>query len=327
MILLCAVGLARVEANDAAVETAAGGLQLRNERRVSILKERLQIRKQFISRVPSNLPNLQNRYPIIVEYDFINESTKDVTTVVAFPLPEFSYPWEDLIQDRRVRGFKVEVDGKVVPYATEVRAVAGGSDVTDILRKSGIEIESFGRFDHNTRWSGKYQVERLSKETQVLLKTSSAVDNDLDPKWGIAITHYWKQTFPARKVIKVRHEYDAIPGFSYGYEVRDYLSYLKDGCFDAGLTRGLEAAQARAPKSEGGVAISAEWVKYILTTANTWKVPIRDFELIAESPQGQFVSFCWRGKVEKISNTQFRATARDFVPNRELLVYFLSVGK
>ena len=125
-MLLCALGPARVEANDTAVETAAGGLQLRDERRVSIMKERLYIGKQFIGPVPSNLPTLQNKYPVIVEYEFVNESTEDVTTEVAFPLPEFSYPWEDLIQDRRVRGFKVEVHGKVVPHATEVRAKAGG---------------------------------------------------------------------------------------------------------------------------------------------------------------------------------------------------------
>jgi len=73
--------------------------------------------------------------------------------------------------------------------------------------------------------------------------------------------------------------------------------------------------------------VSGEWVKYILTTANTWKTPIRDFELIVERPARQFVSFCWEGNVEKLSNTRFRATAHDFVPNQELLVYFFSVGK
>ena len=323
-VLLCVLRPARVETNDAAVETAVGGLQLRDERRVSIRKERLYIKKQFVRRVPSNLPNLENKYPVIVEYDFVNESTEDVTTEVAFPLPEFSYSWQnDLIQDRRVRGFKVEVHGKVVPYATEVRAKAGGRDVTDLLRGAGIEIESFGRFKRRgPSWD---QVDGLPKEMQARLKAAGAVDDDLVPRWGVAITYHWKQTFPVGKVVRVRHEYDAIPGFSYGYEARRYLSGLKDGCFDAGLIRGLEAAQARAPQLNANVAIEGDWVKYILTTANTWKMPIRVFELIVEKPEGHFVSFCWGGKLEKLSNTRLRATAHDFAPNRELLVYFFTV--
>ena len=73
--------------------------------------------------------------------------------------------------------------------------------------------------------------------------------------------------------------------------------------------------------------IQSQWVKYILTTANSWKTPIRDFELIVEKPAGQFVSFCWDGTVEKLSDTRFRAKASNFVPKRELLIYFLSVGK
>lgn len=327
ILLLCAPGPARVEANDAAVETAAGGLQLRDEHRVSIVKERLYIGKQFLAGVPSNLPSLKNKYQVIVEYEFLNLSTADVTTEVAFPLPEFSYPWEDLIQDRRVHGFKLEVDGKVVPHATEVRAKAAGRDVTNLLREAGVEIESFGLFEHDPTGPSPYQVERLPKETQARLKLAGAVDDALDPKWAVAITHHWKQTFPVGKVVRVRHDYDAIAGFSYGYEVGQYLSDLKGGCFDADLKRALEAAQSQAPRSEFGVMIVADWVKYILTTANTWKMPIRDFELVVERPAGQFVSFCWDGKVEKLSNTRFRATAHDFVPNRELLVYFFTIGQ
>ncbi len=77
---------------------------------------------------------------------------------------------------------------------------------------------------------------------------------------------------------------------------------------------------------EAKAMISAEWVKYILTTANTWKTPIPDFELVVERPEDQFVSFCWDGKVEKVSKTKLRASARDFVPTHELLVYFFNVS-
>jgi len=78
-------------------------------------------------------------------------------------------------------------------------------------------------------------------------------------------------------------------------------------------------------------------VKYILTTANTWKGPIHDFELVVEKPapekpvSGQpangrggdySVSFCWDGPVEHPDQTHFIAHKTDFVPSRELTVYF-----
>jgi hypothetical protein len=279
---LCALGTASVEANDAAVETAAGGLQLKEERRVAIVKERLYIGKKLLRPDPGHIPIFMNRYVITVEYEFVNESNEDVTTEVGFPLPLFTYPWEDLIQDRRIHGFKVEVDGKGVPFVTGIRAKANGRDVTDLLRWNGIDIESFGRFDHNPRGPSTNQVEGLPKEMQARLRAAGAIDDELAPKWAVAVTYHWKQTFPSRRVLRVRHEYNAIPGFSYGYNVRKYLSEFKDGCFNEALTAGLEGAVRRAPKSEFGPMINGEWVKYILTTANTWKTPIRDFELIVE---------------------------------------------
>ncbi|MGO9415524.1 MAG: DUF4424 family protein, partial [Syntrophobacteraceae bacterium] len=167
----------------------------------------------------------------------------------------------------------------------------------------------------------------LPKEAQARLKAAGALDDALAPNWSVSITYHWKQTFPAGKVVKVRHEYDAIPGFSFQSDLGRYLSELEGGCFNTELKRGLQAAQKAAPASNSGgeALVQAEWVKYILTTAKTWKMPIRDFELVVEAPEGNFVSFCWNGKTEKLSNNRFRATAKDFVPNRELLIYFFSI--
>ncbi len=71
--------------------------------------------------------------------------------------------------------------------------------------------------------------------------------------------------------------------------------------------------------------VLAEWVNYILTAANSWKTPIRQFELIVERPEGDVVSFCWDGKVQKVDKTRFRAKAQDFVPAKELVVCFFQV--
>jgi len=76
-------------------------------------------------------------------------------------------------------------------------------------------------------------------------------------------------------------------------------------------------------------------VKYILTTANTWRTPIKDFQLVVERPETTafssasdqagktFVSFCWDGEVQPLDKNHFRARKADFVPARELVVYYL----
>jgi hypothetical protein len=325
LLLLCPP---RAIANDSEAETAAGGLQLREERRVAMLSERLTIVKTYIGEDGSHIPSRENRFRVTVEYEFRNESKEDVTTEVAFPLPEFQYRYEDLNGIRKIRGFSVRVDGAEKAYETEVRAKAGGRDVTVLLRKAGIDIETFGGYEGpDAKRPGKYRIDRLPQTTKDALKAAGALWDDLAPHWSVAITHHWKQTFPAGKIVRVKHEYDAIPGFSYGSQADQYLSRLENGCFDPGLVRALESAQARASQAGQEVLVWSEWVKYILTTANTWQTPIRDFELIVERPAGQYVSFCWDGPVEKLSETRFRARAADFIPNRELLIYFLSVGK
>jgi hypothetical protein len=328
IVILCITTPDIARANDSSAETAAGGLQLRNEPRITMIKERLYIGKQFVGEVQSNLPNRENKYKVIVEYEFLNESKADVTTEVAFPLPEFNYRYEDLGGDRRIRGFRVWVEGKTVAYSTDMQAKANGKNVTAILRKAGIEIISFGHFQgFDSPTPGLYQVDKLPESMKTELKADGAINNQLDPEWSVAITYHWKQTFPAGKIVRVKHEYDAIPGFSYGFSVDEYLASLKDGCFDYNLVRALKAAKARSSKPDEETMVQAEWVKYILTTANSWKTPIRDFELTVEGPKGQFASFCWDGPVEKISDTRFRAKATNFIPTKELLIYFLSVGE
>ena len=69
-------------ANDGAAEVALGGIRLKQERRVAMVKERLFISKKKVR----------------VEYEFRNESSEDVTTDIAFPIPDFRC---DLVQHPR----------------------------------------------------------------------------------------------------------------------------------------------------------------------------------------------------------------------------------
>jgi hypothetical protein len=107
----------------------------------------------------------------------------------------------------------------------------------------------------------------------------------------VAVTYHWTQTFPAGGVVRVRHEYTP----AYGHEqarMAEVANVHKDGCFDRNSLQGFRRRMAK-----GGDYVGLTWVKYILTTANTWQTPIEDFEVVIERPEGKKVSFCWVGKV------------------------------
>ncbi len=143
------------------------------------------------------------------------------------------------------------------------------------------------------------------------------------PRWQAAVTYHWKQTFPAGKVVRVRHEYTPAHGYE---QVRadDVSEAHRDGCFDKAAVQALRRRVTERQRANEGAGdyVGLSWVKYILTTASTWRMPIGDFELVVERPEGKQVSFCWDGRVERVGKTRFRATAKNFVPARELTVYF-----
>jgi hypothetical protein len=75
------------------------------------------------------------------------------------------------------------------------------------------------------------------------------------------------------------------------------------------------------------------WVDYILTTANSWKTPIKDFTLIIDRRKDsqriggaalQYVSLCWDGPIQKLDADHFLAHKTNFVPKKELRVTFFS---
>ena len=137
-ILLLALPLA-VYGNDGNASTAAGGIQLIREPRISMEKERLVISEKKVS----------------VEYEFLNETDRDITTEVAFPIPPYDkkYAFDDkkyaFDNDRpeRIDNFHVWIEGREIQYQSEVKAMLGRVDYAAHLRQLGIDIVSLGHFD------------------------------------------------------------------------------------------------------------------------------------------------------------------------------------
>ena len=69
-------------------------------------------------------------------------------------------------------------------------------------------------------------------------------------------------------------------------------------------------------------------LSYVLVTANTWFGPIGEFNLtVDKGAVSNFVSFCGEG-VTKTGPTTFELTYRDFYPERDLEILFVTpVGR
>ena len=104
---------------------------------------------------------------VTVDYVFVNKSSGDIETLVAFPMPpipgdyEASIPVHDLESDNFL-GFTVVHDGKPVVPQIEQRAVAAGLDVTAALKAQGVPL-----------------LPNSGKTTDALLKLAPEVDLEL----------------------------------------------------------------------------------------------------------------------------------------------------
>jgi hypothetical protein len=318
--------------NDGSSEaTPAGGIRLKREARISMEKERLTI----------------GRDRVTVEYEFLNTTNQDITVEVAFPVPGFGTGF--LLSPSfhgDLDGWRVWVEGKELKYQTEVKAtvdpspaVLGSPDGVDqapLLRRMSVDIESLGHFhlEDDGRRSGDFQKLPAAQQEEL---TRAGLFVDGFPVWTVRKTYHWQQRFPAYRILHVKHEY--APELGLKYLTVDGLqddgigqhATLSDSCVDPSLRSKLLAAAPNDNGFGGGGFIPTTWVDYILTTANTWRTPIKDFELVVERPKPErqlslYVSFCWDGKVEQRGPDTFVARVANFVPKRELRVMFFQVG-
>ena len=289
---------------------------------------------------------------ITVEFEFRNESNQDIETEVAFPVP----PYGLLDDEWKPRGtfsdFRAWIDGKEISYQTQDNATVGNKDATDVLHGAGIEIASFGKFfsdDPRVGENPDNQLLNLTDKQREPLEKAGVVDKSGMPLWRVVRFYHWKQVFPAGGTVRIKHVYAPVLGAS--QLPTDYLfsragsdemtrairDQLREACLDrtsvAKPLPGHENIQLGRKQlaelgAKGGIDF-LNWVRYILSSANTWKTPIKDFQLIIDSsspwPEQEFTpNFCWDGPVERLDSTHLSARVRNFVPKHELVIYFLN---
>ena len=305
-------------ANDTIVEIAPQGLQFKTEDNISIEKESL-----FIS-----LKKIE------VSYIFKNHSSKDITAEVAFPVPP--YQIHGFIMGNHSHkpinfsDFKVEVNNTQTSYKKEIRALVNGRDYGALLQNLNISIEDFGKYDFANPQK-ESDISRITKEDRRKL-LELGILNGGEPHWTVEMKYHWTQTFPANSSVSIKHSYTPYFGGIYqvfqGWE-NELLGEISGGiaeesCLDQKTKKAIEKKMiARVKGSNKAFNLYCDWVSYILTTANNWKKPINDFHLIIEKPENAITSLCFDHKLIKTSPTRFEAYVKNFIPGKDLKVYFI----
>lgn len=292
------------QANDSIGFVATGGIQYLKNNEIEMLSEDLFISKKIIK----------------VDYQFKNLTVKDVTETILFPLPRVDNFFEaDFANTQKLLNtFKVNVDGKVIQPNMYVRAFiqkdekTPAIDITELFKKCG-----FSESEMLNPWNRKsyeylYFEEKLRNcKKPEMQKILQPFKDDVIP-WSSQVIYSWKQRFKANSITFVKHQYSPLVGGSVAF-LDEYEG--KDYCMDSSFKAGLRRADSQ------NASYSA--LGYILKTGANWAKSIQDFKLTVERDVGELVSFCWKGKVQKMSPTQFYMVEKNFIPTHDLKIIFV----
>ena len=295
----------QLSANDSTGYVSTNGIEYLKSKDIQMLSEDLFVSKKLIK----------------VDYQFKNLSSKDVTETILFPLPRIDnfFDGGDFANTKKLlQTFKVNVDGKDIQPNMNVRTFiqkdenTAAIDTTELFKQCGFSetemLNPWNRKSYEYLDSEKKLRNCKKTEMQNILK---AFKDDVIP-WSSQVIYSWKQTFKANSLTRVKHQYAPLVGGSVAVHLPENA---KTYCTDQSFIAALKKAQLeQAPYSALG---------YVLKTGANWAKPIENFKLTIERDSKELVSFCWSGKVKKISPTQFQMVEKNFVPKHDLNIIFV----
>jgi len=311
-------------ANDSTAELTTGGLIFVHNEDVEMTSEDLAISAKEVS----------------VRYRFFNKSEKDVTVLVAFPMPDItvegpdqniSVPADDPVN---FLAFATAVNDKPVTTKVEQRAIAAGLDRTQVLRTLGIPLaphlastnEALDRLPPD-KWDELLRIGLAEIEEY---DAGQGMKKHLAARWTLQTTYYWEQTFPGRAETAIEHRYKPSVGGSVQTSLGSpdatkepwYDEYKEKYCLDFELLAAVERAR-KATNSKLSAPFGEERIDYILKTGANWSGPIKQFRLVVDKGAADnLVSFCGE-EVKKIGETQFEMKKTDYTPEGDLGVLIL----
>lgn len=323
--LMAAATATGAAANDSAAELATGGLVLTKNPSIEMRSEDLTISTQAVR----------------VRYVFANTSTKDVTILVAFPMPDVTIdgPDDNVVvptqSPTNLLGFATTVDGQPVQAQVEQKALKTGVDITAYLKGLGVPLAPHLQSTNDV-------LDKLPRTAQdALVGKNLAIPNDYDvghgmehhltAAWTLKTTFYWRQTFPAGRSITVEHNYTPSVGGTAGTEWGDpafvgtalYTQGRQRYCIDDAFLAAATRAKASITATNTNGYMTEQRIDYVLTTGANWKAPIGDFHMtIDKGDPANLVSFCGAG-VTKTGPTQFEVHHTNFTPTQDVAILLL----
>jgi hypothetical protein len=302
-------------ANDSTAETAAGGLVLTRTEAIDMVSEDL-----FVS-----------AGTVRVAYVFRNRTTRDVTLIVAFPMPDRDLLAENYRDVARPSAFRTLVEGRRVAMQVERKALVKGRDVGEVLARLKVPVsgDRIGASLDALPPAERARLLRLGLAATDEYDDGHGMAKHLVPAWTVRETWYWRQRFPAGRDLRVEHSYAPGTGGSVGTMLVDRTArtgpegrrMIADYCLDADF---LASVDRRAAATRAEFAILPEQrIGYVLTTGANWRSPIGRFRLVVDKGAADnLVSFCGEG-IRKISSTRFEMEKRNWRPERDLKVLII----
>jgi Domain of unknown function (DUF4424) len=311
-------------ANDSSAELAAGGLVLVRNDNIEMRAEDL-----FIS-----------AREVRVRYRFFNKADRDISLVVAFPMPEIriaeqdqniSVPTDDPVN---LLGFTTRANGRPVPAKVEQRVFAASVDRTAFLRDLGIPLAPHLQAT-NRKLDGlpREKWDELVRAGLAEIEEYDAgkgMEQHLSARWTLQTKFFWDQTFPARTETVIEHRYKPSVGASAGTSLGSreaeaepwFAEFRRKYCIDGQFLAAVQRSR-RTLADISQVPLTEQRIDYVLETGANWSGPIGEFRLVVDKGDADsLVSFCGE-RVRKISATQFEMRKTNFVPQGNLSVLIL----
>ena len=309
-------------ANDSTAELAAGGLVLKHDPAIEMKSEDLFISAKLVR----------------VRYRFLNTSAKDVTVLVAFPMPDITMTGEDdtlsipTQNAHNILGFHTTINGKPVTAQVQQTVTAKGVDQTAFLRSLHVplapHLETTDKVLDGLPQAQKDEIIARGLGRMDEYDIGHGMEKHLIATWTLKTTYYWSQTFPAGRELLVEHRYTPSVGESAG-SFWDAVNVAKDPDFAARrqhycVDDGFLASIARARKpAEDYAPFNEQRIEYILSTGANWKAPIGDFRMVVDKGDARnLISFCAEG-LRKTGPTTFEMHQTNFTPTREVSILIL----
>lgn len=311
-------------ASDSGAELATGGLVLARSDGIEVRSEEIYISPRQVR----------------ISYRFRNASPGDLTTVVAFPMPDITVtdaaadipvPSDD---PYNLLGFSARVDGAPVKARVVQKVIARGVDRTADLERMQVPLAPHLR--STDKALGRLQpadADVLAQDGLAAVEAYAAgagMRRQLSPRWTLKTTHYWEQTFPAGKEVAIEHRYKPSVGRSLQTRLGDpesmkdgwFSDYMRKYCIGRHLLDAVAHAR-KAARTQHGAPFAEERISYLLSTGASRAGPVGEFRLVVDTgAPTSLVSFCAHD-IEKVGPTRYQVRKADFQPTQDLHVLIL----